>query len=642
MFSLADQKLATEFLNRKSLNGVSNNKMWPRIVKATGFLPDNTAVSRRLWHVANDTKAIPICSCGKPVNWDRDTQKYRKFCSLRCMANDQETQEKKKETSLKNFGTENPMLAESVKARQQKSLLKNHGVDNPMKSDVIRDTHRKNMLEAHGVDNPSRMEGNAEKIRRTSEKVWGVPHFAKSSEVQGKRTGTNRRLYGTDYPVAQSPEIREKARATWKRKYGVENPMQAKEVQDKARKTNRAKYGQDTYPQSRMAKGALECLTNKEWMRKQYVQLGKTYTQIAEDLGVAQSVVGVYATQVHGFQTRVYQADHIPREVIRKIADKDWLHQQHWEAKKSVNDIAVSLSVSPHIVYSRMSNLGIDIRTDPGSISESEIRHFISRIFKGEISTNSRKIIPPCEIDIFVPPHKLAIEFHGLYWHNEQHIPDREYHLNKFKRCAAKGIRLIQIFENEWLHKRRIVESILVSILGTTSTISAQECRVAKVNTKTQRWFLGKYHIQGYAPAKVAYGLVHEERLVGLMTFGGHAGEDCAWELSRFCTKVGVSVVGGERLLFEHFRSNHKGQVVAYCDLRWDTVDMYEELGFVQVKTSAPDYWYVVGNQLVHRSGFPELDTLEFFDPELTEYQNMLANGYDRIWDCGSAVYVCR
>lgn len=30
---------------------------------------------------------------------------------------------------------------------------------------------------------------------------------------------------------------------------------------------------------------------------------------------------------------------------------------------------------------------------------------------------------------------------------------------------------------------------------------------------------------------------------------------------------------------------------------------------------------------------------LEKFDPNLTEWENMQMNGYDRIWDCGNLVF---
>ena len=35
----------------------------------------------------------------------------------------------------------------------------------------------------------------------------------------------------------------------------------------------------------------------------------------------------------------------------------------------------------------------------------------------------------------------------------------------------------------------------------------------------------------------------------------------------------------------------------------------------------------------------PSKEELEIFDPLKTEYENMLENDWDRIWDCGNTVY---
>ena len=36
---------------------------------------------------------------------------------------------------------------------------------------------------------------------------------------------------------------------------------------------------------------------------------------------------------------------------------------------------------------------------------------------------------------------------------------DKYYHLKKLEDCEEKGIRLIQIFEDEWIFKQEIVKS---------------------------------------------------------------------------------------------------------------------------------------------------------------------------------------
>ena len=50
--------------------------------------------------------------------------------------------------------------------------------------------------------------------------------------------------------------------------------------------------------------------------------------------------------------------------------------------------------------------------------SENEVKDFIKSLGINFIE-NSRNIISPLELDIYIPSHNMAIEYDGLYWHNE-------------------------------------------------------------------------------------------------------------------------------------------------------------------------------------------------------------------------------
>jgi hypothetical protein len=79
------------------------------------------------------------------------------------------------------------------------------------------------------------------------------------------------------------------------------------------------------------------------------------------------------------------------------------------------------------------------------SSGESVFQNFLSD--QGlDFVTNTRKIIPPFELDIYIPGTNLAIEFNGLFWHSQK---DKYYHLNKTLRCREFGIQLFHIFESE-------------------------------------------------------------------------------------------------------------------------------------------------------------------------------------------------
>ena len=87
---------------------------------------------------------------------------------------------------------------------------------------------------------------------------------------------------------------------------------------------------------------------------------------------------------------------------------------------------------------------------------------------------SDRKTVFGHELDIYVPSLKLAVEFDGLYWHNELKKPD-VYHLRKTEDCAACGIRLLHVFEDEWNYKMDIVKSRISGIIGKNTVIYARE-----------------------------------------------------------------------------------------------------------------------------------------------------------------------
>jgi hypothetical protein len=113
---------------------------------------------------------------------------------------------------------------------------------------------------------------------------------------------------------------------------------------------------------------------------------------------------------------------------------------------------------------------------------------------------------------------------------------------------------------------------------------------------------------------------------------------DVEWEMLRFTNKQNTNVIGGASKLLEHFRSNFEGGIVAYSDRRYSIDSIYKELGFQFLHNSEPNYFYFK-NLLVLESNQKLSDLLENFDSNLTEYENMVNNGYNRIWDCGNSVW---
>lgn len=266
------------------------------------------------------------------------------------------------------------------------------------------------------------------------------------------------------------------------------------------------------------------------------------------------------------------------------------------------------------------------------------------------ISCNERQIIQPKELDIYIPSERLAIEYNGLRWHSELFKEDPiNCHLAKTNECKEKGIRLIHIFEDEWLERSQIVKSMLRNILGKTNNrLYARQCDIRNVDAKTAMQFLDDNHIQGRCKAKYHYGLYHEGELVSLMTFGKTRQQkkynedyDNTWELLRFCNKLNTSVVGGASKLLKHFIGEVKPhRIVTYADKRWSVGNLYERLGFVHTHDSKPNYFYVVGQHRENRFKYRKGELVkQGFDPSKSEHEIMYERGIPRIYDCGTMAF---
>jgi len=281
------------------------------------------------------------------------------------------------------------------------------------------------------------------------------------------------------------------------------------------------------------------------------------------------------------------------------------------------------------------------------SNGELEVLEFIKSIYDGEVLPSERSLIAPKELDIVIPGKGIAIEFNGLYWHSEENGKDKNYHLDKTKACEAKGYQLIHIFENEWLTKRSIVESRLRAKLGLTERrIYARKCSIREVSSVITKKFLIDNHIQGNSVSSVKYGLIYENELVAVMTFGkSRYSKAYDWELLRFANKLNTIVVGGASKLFKHFTKNNPGSIISYSDKRWNNGKVYTSIGMKHIHTSDPCFWYFTASnpgRIYHRSKFQKhklCKLLDNFDPSLTEAQNMILNGYNRIFDCGNSVF---
>jgi len=280
------------------------------------------------------------------------------------------------------------------------------------------------------------------------------------------------------------------------------------------------------------------------------------------------------------------------------------------------------------------------------SLAQQEVTDYIKFLTDQEVKEEDRKVLEGKELDIYIPSLNIAFEYCGLYWHseisgterNKDADKGRHYHVGKFKKCSDKGIKLITIFEDEWVYRQTQVKGRIRALLGACEKIGARECSVEKLNFEEYSQFVDNYHIQGSTNAFLtAYGLKYGGEVLSVIGISNKRGifkggkKDCL-ELIRMCSRDGIEVVGGmSRLISAVAKDYPERLLVSYADRRWSDGNGYVKTGFIAVNTSTANYWYVKDGERHHR-----LIARDKRITGLTEWESMQILKYDRIWDCGT------
>lgn len=438
---------------------------------------------------------------------------------------------------------------------------------------------------------------------------------------------------------ATTQECKDKARATCNIRYGGNGPMCSKETQKKSILKVRDVYGVDNVFQSEIIKSKSKKTLLRDW-GVDCITKNKDVIELVKEKEKLTKRIKAYNRLTKNF-----------REVQLISTQEEYLKYRNNE----IDILKWKCSKCGSIFEARSdSNLFLEARCfkcHPYVLSkdQQEIFDFLKSL-NFEVQQDRRDIIAPQELDCYIATKSIAIEYNGLYWHSFREIPDMYYHFNKLVKCLEKNIQLIQIFEDEWLLKKDLVKYRLKNILGKYDNIVyARKCIVKEVNFDLAKKFLDENHIQGSCNSKYRYGLFYNDELISLMTFGGYRKAlgrskiENEYEMLRFCNKLGYHIPGAASRLFRHFVKDHNPEkVISYADRRWSRGKLYEALGFSLVRETEPNYWYIIGNHREHRFAWRKSvlkDKLSIFDETKTEYENMLLNKHDKIYDCGSLLY---
>lgn len=377
----------------------------------------------------------------------------------------------------------------------------------------------------------------------------------------------------------------QKSKKTCMEKYGVENIFQRKDIINKNKQNNRKEIDY-IHSIGGILTRELSALFNKDYT---------TIVRLLDKLNIKQE---------YGIHYFIYEKD---LKILDKYCDTTEFHS--------------------------------------ASHAEKDLVNFIKSIYPETIVENSKQIIPPLELDIFLPERHLAIEFNGVYWHNELRLSS-SYHLNKTMECNKKGIDLIHVFEDDWNNKPEIIKSMIASRLGIyKEKYMARKLKLEEVSREEAKDFFDKNHIQGFAQGSKFFALFNEDKIIQCVCINQKGFHDGNIELTRMATKINTQVVGGfSKLVSYAYRYFGYKPIISYINRAWFNGKGYLNSGFKITGINPPSYYYVVNGRKIHKSHFRknriknlyEKGELDFYDKTKTEHELMLENHIYRIYDCGT------
>ena len=282
---------------------------------------------------------------------------------------------------------------------------------------------------------------------------------------------------------------------------------------------------------------------------------------------------------------------------------------------------------------------------------KKEIYDYCKTLFDGEIICDDNTIIAPYELSFYIPQIKAAIQFNGLVEHPD-YYSIKTYQRDRTDACKEKGIRLLQIFEDEYVQNKDIVLNKIKHILKKCENmpkIMGRKCDIREIDKFTSKAFLNKYHIQGFVASSVYLGAYYNNELIAVMQFKEEEKGNNRWELTRFASNYNYVCQGVGGKLFKYFTRKYNPIIIkSFADRRW-TVDesnnVYLQLGFKFDYYTIPDYHYFKESDGIirqHKFNFRKqiLHKKYGLDLSLTETQMVAILNYERIYDCGLIKYV--
>jgi len=420
--------------------------------------------------------------------------------------------------------------------------------------------------------------------------------------------------YGGPSPFS-SEDVQKKARNSLKERYGVENVFELQKYQDKAKESMIDKYGdanamkvpeiKEKFEQTMIERYGVQYPYQSEEIRN------KMKNSLMENHGVENP------SHVKNFKTLNIEAK-VKSGIITLIDGR------------LIKDLAKDKGVSHSHLNDIKNKLGIDAAREFSSDEgRSQIELFVKKFLEEnciEFSIDKKFEDTNYRPDFQIPDHKIVIECNGLYWHSDKIINDKFCHRKKMVAYKEKGYDSLFFLENEILNKSNIVKSIILNKLKLNKEkVFARKCKIETLSTEESNSFFEENHLMGRGAGRT-YALKLNGEIISAIRVKWISKENGLLDVSRFCTKNNISVVGGYSRLISHVEKTEQPKTIqTFVDKRYGDGSYLEVFGFHR-ETEYISFYWTDFRDTCHRLTHP--------------YDSGYEKGLHKIWDCGQAKWV--
>lgn len=455
-----------------------------------------------------------------------------------------------------------------------------------------------------GVRNVFELKSTKDKLTKTNLDRYGVKRPAQSKIFVDKAKKTMIDRYGTDN-IMEIDGIKDKIRETNLQRYGVENVSSSEECKQKRRATCKEKFGKETYL------GSEDCIRKT----KETTGVDNVFQLESVKEKSRQTMMSKYGVD------NLMKSPEVKRDRVKKCLqtkiDKGIVAIHKGRTKREwAKETGFSRSRFSVLVKENGWELAVKMTPRISSL-EAIVEDWL---IQSGIAYSKQVKIGKYYADFTIG--NLAIELNGTYWHSELHKSD-DYHVKKRDFYIQEGFTPLFFGEDEVTQKFHIVKSVILNKLGKSARLFARKLKISPVSKKEGAKFLEDNHLMGQGRGE-CIGLYNGTDLVSLMRLCRVKGNN--WEISRFCNKVGHSVVGGLSKILSFFTEKFCPEsLISFVDLRYGTGDYMESLGFIKGKAFKSFKW-TDGKNLFNRMKFPSN----------SGYEHKLY----KLWDCGQLKFI--